>query len=349
MTRLLTCGWETGDVNETLSVPGSSAAQAVVNTSPAPRTPGQYCFKIGMAAGSTGWRTWTLAAPVADIWIRLAFLAHVGGETPVIGLLDSAGNVTGLLSWSGGDNLLRVYRGTTGNVLLATSSVTYPPDQWHTIDLRWQITSATVGAVEVWVDDNRWLNLVGVDNTLGSSLYVYGVQLVGSTNFFGATTYLAFDDFAINDTNGLTNNSRIGDGRVVLLRPNGAGSSTDLSRGGTNTGANWSQTSETPPSMTQFAYDSVVGHRDLYALADLPAGSWTINTVEALLYGQASDPGAASLGPTIKSGATTAEGSPLLLPTSPIYMRTQWETNPDTTAGWTPTTVNALELGVTVR
>jgi hypothetical protein len=215
--------------------------------------------------------------------------------------------------------------------------------------VRWQITSTTVGTVEVWVDDTRWLNLTGIDNTQTGNANIQYVRIGTASATFGSDGYEVFDDLAINDTAGSINNGRIGDGRVVLLKPTGAGTSTELLRGGTDTGANWSQVNEVPVSMTQYAYEATAGKRDLYALANIPAGSWTVNACEVLAYALNSDAGAGSIGLTVKSGATTDEGSAQVLTTSAAFLRRLYETDPNTAAAWTNAAVDALEAGVTVR
>src|SRR3990172_6946830 len=58
-----------------------------------------------------------------------------------------------------------------------------------------------------------------------------------------------FDDIAINSSTGSFQNSYPGAGRIVALRPNAAGDSADFARGGTDSGANWSQTDEVTPTV----------------------------------------------------------------------------------------------------
>jgi hypothetical protein len=161
--------------------------------------------------------------------------------------------------------------------------------------------------------------------------------------------YAAFDDLAVNDTAGTLNNGQIRDGRVVLLVPTGAGSNTALTRGGTDSGANWSQVDELPPSMTDYVYSATAATRDTYALSDLPAGIASINVADVVALVQNSDAGAGSIGLTVKSGSTTNEGSALALGATAAFIHQQYETDPATSAAWTASAINALEAGVTVR
>jgi len=361
MARLLTCGFETGDVNEAgASVIGANYSLAAVNTNPTPRTGGAYCLKLGVTTGtsmSTTYKSFSLGALKTDVWVRFAFQAHgvlsgASTELAICTLLDNATTVQVAISWSAQDNLLRAYRGTVASgTLLGASSASLASDVWRLIEVRWQATSTTVGIVEVWLDGNRVINFSG-DTTSSTVVGLQTVYLGCSNSVTGASTtatWLAFDDIAINDTTGTANNGRPQDGRILLLSPTGAGSSTQFTRGGTDTGANWSQTSEVPPSMTQYVLSATVADRDLYAAADLPVAVSGINVVEELLLVQNSDAGAGSIGPTIRSGATTSELGPISLTNTVTYVTGRWETDPNTSAAWTAAAVNALEIGATVR
>jgi hypothetical protein len=355
VTRLLTCGWETGDINErTGTTSGTNAAITVVTSTPTPRSPGSYCLKCTVTANGQSIRTYTLAASKTELWVRVSCYVHFATELAIVGLADSAGARQMTVSYTPTDSLLRAYRGdVSGGTLLGTSSPTQmTQDAWHTLELRWKATtttSSTDGIVEVWVDGTRWINLTAVDNTNTANLNVQGIVFGGSGFTWTTASYLGIDDFAVNDVAGSINNGQIYDGRVVLLKPNGAGSNTGQTRGGTDSGANWSQVDERPPSLTDYVYSATAATRDTYALDDVPAGTWAVNCVEVLAYAQNSDAGAGSLGLTVKSGSTTNEGTAQSLTTSGAYYRQLYETDPDTSAAWTTAAVTALEAGTTVR
>jgi hypothetical protein len=164
----------------------------------------------------------------------------------------------------------------------------------------------------------------------------------------GTVCNVGFDDIAINDTTGTRNNGRIGDGRISRFMPTGAGGSTVLTRGGTDTGANWSQTSEVPPSMTQYVYSANAGDRDLYNLADI-SNVASINVVEEVVYALNSDASAGSMAPTIQSGSTVSEAAAQALSVAAAHYHARWETDPNTGAAWTAAAINALQAGATVR
>lgn len=357
MTRLLTCGYETGDVAEAgISTIGTNSQITAVNSSPSPRAGGAYCLRMGPPTSGTTLnattKAYTLPASKTDVWFRVGVYIHPvpSGELVIAQVQDSAGTVVNCLTWDSTTGALRVRQGaSTGSTLLATGTG-FAADSWHLVELREQFTSTTVGVTEVWVDGVQIINFSG-DNTATTALANAQFLLLGifAAQSAAAGMYIAFDDLAVNDTSGTRNNARVGDGRVMLLVPNGAGSSTVLARGGTDTGANYSQVNELPPSLVQYVGSSTVGDRDLYAMADLGVAVTSINCVEAIVLAQNSDASAGSIGPTIKSGATINEATAISLGTTAGYVSSRWETDPNTSAAWTASAVNAVEAGVTVR
>jgi hypothetical protein len=355
MTRLLTTGYETGDVNEAgTSTIGATSTMTAVNTAPAPRA-GAYCLKCACTSSTFAatYKTFNLGAAKTDVWIRFAVYFHPIGTTEWVfaATQDSAGGAQNCLTWDPSSGAIRArLSNTNAGTLLGTAGTALPADTWHVIDWRVQITSTTVGVVEVWLDGNRVINFSG-DNTSSTTANVQFVLLGHVSPSVSSATgmYIAIDDIGVNDAAGTLNNARLQDGRVVLLVPSGAGSSTQFTRGGTDTGANFSQVNELPPSMAQYVGSNTVGNRDLYALGDIPVAVQSINVVEAVLLAQNSDAGGGSIAPTIKSSAAINEATAIGLTTSPGYVVGRWETDPNTSAAWTVAAVNAAEAGATVR
>jgi len=344
MTRLVTCGWETGDPLEIpISVQGA-AGGSVVTTNPVPRTPSVYCLQLP----AQSYRFVALPSAQTDLWVRASVYPHVGSGGPanIIGFIDNAAGSHGTVALNWADLLIHVYNGVF-TVDLGNSGTPISLDTWHTIDVHYQLNSVSSGNCEVWVDEVQRINLVNVDLTALSITAISQIQIGTSQNITGA--YYAYDDFAVNNTVGPYNNGRIGEGRVVLLRPTGPGDVTQFIRGGTNTGANWSQVNEIPASMSQYVSGAAPGQRDLYTIPDLPAGFWNVNVAEALWTGQSTPVGSGSLAPTISRGASVIEGNSVLLSTTPSTNRQIFDTDPTTNVPWTSIGVNAAQIGATVH
>ncbi|HEY1292923.1 MAG TPA: hypothetical protein VGJ60_07590 [Chloroflexota bacterium] len=352
MARLLTCGWETGDPNEAgTNFLGPSAEIFAVNSTPVPRA-GNWCCRMGInsISGADVYKTFNFGART-EVWVRWAAQFRSpqlagGTEWMVARLRDSGGTAVACLTYSRVDGFIRARQGGATNTTLLGTSQSAPLLVWHTLEWRHQMTSLTQGITELWVNGSQQISFSG-DNSAGTLLNVAQLDL----GVWGSTRYWwhAVDDLAINDTTGAINNGRPGDGRVVLLTPNAVGSSTTWLRlSGPDSGANWSQVDDNPMAMTDYVESFTIGDRDLYAVADLPAITTSVNAVDNLVLAQAVDVGA-SLAPTIKSGTTINEAAASALTTTPAYVRTQYETDPNTSAAWTPAAVNAAEVGITAR
>ena len=86
--------------------------------------------------------------------------------------------------------------------------------------------------------------------------------------------------------------------------------------------------------MTDYVYSATAATRDTYALQDVPARHVDRQCGRgAGLRAEQRTPGAGSLGLTVKSGATTNEGTAQSLTTTAAYRRQLYETDPDTSDG----------------
>jgi hypothetical protein len=156
-----------------------------------------------------------------------------------------------------------------------------------------------------------------------------------------------FDDLYILNGLGSLNNDFRGECVVQTKVPNGAGSSTQF----TPTGApnNWENVNELPVSATDYNSSSTVGHRDLYAMEDLAAGTGVVYGVQESIVAAKSGVTDAAIKTALKSGATTATGTSRALTTTPtLYTEAPRETDPNTSAAWSAAAVNAIEFGAEV-
>lgn len=367
MTRLLQCGWETGDVNQigTATGIGGQTAPAVVSSTPAPRS-GTYCLKCGNNDGATsGWgsRGVVLLGHATKTELYWAFGIYrndsEGGTFPnrvVWFTYDSAGAV-GLWLTAEPDGSMRMYSVTAGGAspssasvtLLGTSSITVGANTWTLIEIHATAATGATGTLELRINGVSAMSLTNVRtcqssaNFVGMGLQFSRMQAVtpGST-----ATYIAFDDLRVNDTAGSLNTSWCGDESIYMLLPTSAGDSTQFTRGGTDSGANYGQVDEIPPSTTDYVYDTVVGHMDLYNLGTATITS--VSAVEVLARAYNVDGAGGSLNVVTKTGAGQSDGTAQTLTGQPRYLRRLLETDPADSAAWSQTKIDALQIGVKV-
>jgi hypothetical protein len=99
---------------------------------------------------------------------------------------------------------------------------------------------------------------------------------------------------------------------------------------------------------SSYVYSSTVGQSDLYAIAPIGSTPSTIVGVTTRAYCEKSDAGTRNLAVQLQSGATNVQSPSTALGTSWNWIARNDLVDPNTSAAWTPSGVNAAEIGVTV-
>jgi hypothetical protein len=372
VTRIAQCGFETGDVAQIGAdvVGGNGGSVAVVASVPAARS-GTYCLKTTFGAppnATGGWAGSAFAgrktithASKTELWYAFGarFFHPVAEVTPGPAFFvayDAAGNYNLVLTIEAG--LIRAYYCTanaptavgTTIVLIAAASASLTMDAWHHLDVRIVAATGATGTVEVWLDGARVINATSV-RTAQSSATLGSVSLgmtsapVGQTAATAAA-YHAYDDLRIQDTAGSVNAGRAGDESIRLLVPTGPGDATQLARGGTDSGANWSQVDEVPPTgSADYVSSDTVGQMDLYNLSTVAVAS--VSAVEVIVQGFNAG-GGGSINLVTKSPAGQSDGSASSLTATPTLYKRLLETDPADAATWSSAKIDALQAGAKV-
>lgn len=358
-----TCGWETGDATEIGSlVASASATFTVVTATPTPAS-GTYCGKAALNAtgGQYAVRSVGLGANKTDLWVRVRlYNGLTGADTTLVTvhslvrLIDSAGTLGSQLALDASTGTLRAYRG--GNALGTTSSLggtllgsagTTLGAGWNLVEIHVVPTTGATGTFEIWLNGAQVYNGTSIQTSAGLA-NVLTVQ-VGLARFAtgGASSgsYVGLDDVGINDTAGSLNNGRPGDYRIGYFVPDGAGASSQWTP---SAGSNYQcvdDTGDLSGGTADYVSTNTTAQVDDYTVTNLPAGTSTIPVVIALAYASNPAAGVTQLKVGLISGATTSAGTAQ----SPggasyVYLREQFETDPNTSAAWTATNVNAAKL-----
>ncbi|MGH8520136.1 MAG: hypothetical protein ACREU9_01560 [Gammaproteobacteria bacterium] len=263
-----------------------------------------------------------------------------GGARDISALLDTAVLHVDLVL--NADGTLAVRR--AGSVTLGTT--TFGVSAGSTYYIEWKIViSDTVGTVDVVVDGSNKLSLTGQDTRNAGNATANVVRL-GLTSAAGTIDY---DDVYICDgTGSAPNNTFLGDSRVDYVAPTGAGTTTQLTRGGTDSGANWSQVDEAAPNDdTDYNEHATVGNKDTYAFADITHTPTTIFGIQVLAHAKKDDAGAKSIA-TVTRSTSDFDGATQALSTSYLYYSDIRAVDPNTSAAWTKVNLNAAEHGAKV-
>ena len=232
---------------------------------------------------------------------------------------------------------------------VGSSSGAINDGNWHRVEISYTYTGGACTA-----------RLNGVEFSTGTlASQAFTVFTVGAAFWSSNTTgKWWFDDLALNDEQGSYQNSFPGDGKVICIRPNGAGESASWLRAGTDSGANWSQCNNIPPNdATSYVRTTTLNALDMYACTD--SGIGASDVVNVVAVGGRMCRSAATC-PSfkfriVKTGGGTQSLSAAIVPNSATW-RTNANAVPRTSpitlyldpdsAAWTQTTLDSMQIGV---
>lgn len=282
--------------------------------------------------------------------LGLAFSAGVGGPA-YFGFCDSAGNGIAFVSFISSAGTL--YLGgsadgmPSGGTLVNSTTFTGNPvaSSWAYYEL--EIVQGTTGAVNLRMNGAQIASLSG--NTAISGVGALSAVFIGENGSTGQNYF--YDDLYVLDGTGSINNTFLapagGDVRVATFFPTGAGADTQLTPTGAS--ANWQCVSEQSPDFdSTYVSSATAGQEDLYAFTPALPTTNQIFGVGVKTLARKDDSNTRSIASLLSSGATVAQGATNALGSSYVAYNDTYNTDPNTSAAWTVSAVNALQAGVKV-
>lgn len=236
----------------------------------------------------------------------------------------------------GTDGVLRVYGASTGVVLgAAAAALATGPLVWNFVEIEVELHDST-GAAGVWVNGQKVIDLSNVDTK--------GQSAADITEFAFLAPVPGPGSPGIVDDLYVTNGTRLGECRVVTLRPSADTADADWTP---STGVDhFAVVDETSVNGdTDYAASANAGDLELYNLGDLgftPAG---VFAVQCKICARKDDATTREVRTKIRSNGATNDGATVALTSSYAYYSDILETDPDTSAAWTAAAVDALEVG----
>jgi hypothetical protein len=228
----------------------------------------------------------------------------------------------------------------TSRTVLFTTPV--PVNTWNYYELRVKVHDTT-GYADLKINGATVGTFSGDTKNGGTSTNIDNIILFGSGNNTSINVY--WDDFyVIDETGSAPYNTYLGDVRVQTLTPSAAGNSTQFTP---SSGANYTTVDELPYSTTDYVQAGTPGNTDLYTLSDA-TNSNVIYGVQNNVIAKKTDAGTISVRPVIRSGGTNYNGASKFLGTDDTVVSDTRELDPNTSAAWTQSNVNALEAGFEV-
>ena len=270
------------------------------------------------------------------VGFALRFSVMPGSAIAVLSLMDTAVVHCGVAVQS--DGTLSAWRGTTATVLGAGSGAPLSANTWYYVEAKFTIHD-TAGVAALRVNGASVLSLTSQD-TRNAGNSTANIVRVGTT--VSPSGNWDFDDVYILDGTGSVNNDFLGDCKVSLLLPNGAGATTAWTP---SAGSNYQAVDEAPPTGdTDYVSSATAGQTDTYAFGDL-AVTGAVKAVQATAYCRKDDAGSRSLALVTRPGSTDRVGATQSVLDSYSMLPQVWDTNPDTAAPWSVSDVNASQFG----
>jgi hypothetical protein len=247
---------------------------------------------------------------------------------------------------------------TGTSAYVGTASSALSTGTWYRVELDY--ADSLADAVNAYLDGTEFTGGTAVTDMNGGGVIRVGVQT-------SCTADIYFDDIAVNDDTGTAQTGLPGAGSIVHMQPDSAGDNAAWPvRGGTNSGANWSQVDEiTPNDATAYversggvASQPIDDHACESATSAGIGSSDTVTLVHVGIRGGSTS--ATATGRAIwarvkgQSSGTVLEGASQdlsvngwLTHTEPVpktYKLTAY-VNPQDSAAWAPSDLDTMQIG----
>lgn len=226
---------------------------------------------------------------------------------------------------------------------LGVTTTVLSANTWYYVELR-VFVDDTAGQIEVRVNGVTELNLTGID-TKNQSVDYASVFMLGGGGSSGVTR--RYDDLYLRTSSSSTAEAGgfLGDIKVKPYYPNADGTYTAMtcSTGSTH----YTLVDETAPNTTDYVSSSTALTKDSYGFQDA-SETGSIKAVQVSAYAYKMDAGFRGAEVFVKSGATEVFGTSQPLSTSAKFVTKLWDQDPNTSADWSQTNLNAAEFGVRI-
>lgn len=303
--------------------------------------------QVGISAGAFNVAKKSFAAQTT-LHVGFAFYADASATSsftqPCLIVFGDSGATQHLwIGYNGSDRKWVARLNNWAGTILATSTATYAGGSWVYVEAM-VVVNATTGRVKLNIDGATVIDFTGNTKNGGTNDSADAIGIGTQADFGTSGAKMYYDDLYLLNGSGSANNTFLGRRTVIACKPTGAGSSTQWASA---TGPNWDNVNDVPPVDATYNYDGTSGHRDTYALNDLPTGG-TVDGIQVVTRMSMSGSGAVSAKAAVKSGAVVAYGATRVLGATATQYHDVWETDPNTGAAWTADGVNALEAGAEV-
>ena len=223
--------------------------------------------------------------------------------------------------------------------------IPYDLDRWYYLEVKCKIGDGTDGHIVARLDEQELVNWTGDNHHLGAT----GLQISRFFTHVHSYQDFQFDDLYIAGSNGSYNNDFLGDIRVDVINPNGAGNHTDLTP---SAGSNYDCVNEAIIDESDYVEGANAGDIDSYSYPNVPTdlddtGIFAVEIVNISQRTAASD--------NIKIDGLIRTGSVDYNASDDFSLADTWrkkgfifERDPSDSNIWTKAKINTCEFGMEV-
>lgn len=221
---------------------------------------------------------------------------------------------------------------TSTTPFLQTADGLITAGNWNYIEVTITAATSATGSASISINGLSVATISSVQTA--SSGTVYGIVSVRLSNS-------ACDDFYVTN-----DSTKLGPVHMTLQAASADTTQADWTP---STGTSHFACVDTVPvDTTTYVSASAASKYDLYALGDLSGTPASIKAVAPLVVAKKDDSGLRTLRTKMKSGTTTSNGAEFPLNTGYAQIMDVYTQNPDTSAAWTASDVNALQVGLEI-
>lgn len=284
MARKITCGFELQSVAAGFEVAASTGSPTI---STGTVRSGLASLNIPSLASATpkGVR-WQFAAAAADGGFHprayYDFVTFPVTGSTVMQLNDTADFANPIVWVTVDQNKTFTLFDEDGQI--GSSSSPLVTGTWYRLELYFDRNEAAGSHnVFAFLDGVQFAGSTSRDLSAGVLGYSVGGNLNSEVNAVGAWF---IDDVAFNDENGSNETSDPGEGEIIRLNPNAAGDNADWTRGGVDSGANWSQVTEVVPNdLTDYVQANTLDQIDDYNITNTPSSMEATDVIKVVQVG----------------------------------------------------------------
>jgi len=244
-------------------------------------------------------------------------------------------------------NQLQITRSGTA-ISGGVSTITLTPGVTYFCEFKVTFSSSiSAGDVVCKISGVTAISLPGGSSVVGAGgTTANGIQLGhGARGLFATNYQVDFDDLYLLNGGGTANNDFIGDNRVEVLWPVAQASDTDFSHTGAADAAS-AINEHTCDFDTSYISSQTTGNKHTFTYGSLGTTPDTIAGLQMVFMARKDDAGTRVGAGLAKIGGTEYVGDNFGIADAYNLGRSVFETNPATSAAWTPTDVNSIEAGI---